>query len=344
MEPMTMGLLMGGSAAANIAGGIMGGRASKKAAQRAAEAKMAMFNEIKQRLEAIGIPSVVAQEIALNDPEYAGDLIAEQLGETELAGLQANPELRQYRMDAIRELEERSETGLTGAEVAQLRSLQDETGAQAMARDKAILSQMDQAGTMTSGANLAQRLLASQGAAQREAEGARNLASEASNRRAMAIQQLGQQAGSLEDTDFTRDANVARQRDAITEANLKNRMSTNQYNLNRMDNRNQTLADLRNKEQTHNKALLQQQYQNEMQKVSPLINAMTGQGQAMSDMHTQVGQGQAGMMSGIGQGIGNAATQFAAWDAKKSSGSNSGGPNPYGSTSVTGSGSYWDEP
>jgi len=297
-------------AGANVVGGYLAGKAAEKAAKEAAAIQQANFAKLQQQLEAIGIPSRVAQEIALTDPEYAGDLIAEQLGDTKLAEVQVDPAMRQRRMDAIRALEERSITGLTGAEKAQLADLRDQTGAQAKAQDQAILSQMAQSGTLDSGAALAQRLMASQAATQRQAQASRDLAAEASNRRFAAVQALGQQAGELENTDYGRAADVARNRDVISEANARNRMSANQYNLGRKDTLAAQKAANRSQEEMYNKGLIQTEYANKMGQFGALAGLQTGAANAAAGAAQAAGQGKAQMYAGLGSAIGNVAGAY----------------------------------
>ncbi len=300
----------GVGAAANVVGGYLAGKAAEKAAKEAAAIQQANFAKLQQQLEAIGIPSRVAQEIALTDPEYAGDLIAEQLGDTKLAEVQVDPAMRQRRMDAIRSLEERSITGLTGAEKAQLADLRDQTGAQAKAQDQAILSQMAQSGTLDSGAALAQRLMASQAATQRQAQASRDLAAEASNRRFAAVQALGQQAGELENTDYGRASDIARNRDVISEANARNRMSANQYNLGRKDSLAAQKSSNRNEEERFNKGLIQKEYENKMGQFNTIAGIQTGSANAQAGAIQAAGQGKAQMYSGIGSGIADVAGAY----------------------------------
>lgn len=297
-------------AGANILGGVMAGKAASKAAKEAAAIQQANFNQLKQQLESIGIPSRVAQEIALTDPQYAGDLIAEQLGDTQLAEVSADPAMRQKRMDAIRALEERSLTGLTEAEKAEFANLADQVNAEAKARDNAILSQMAQSGTMDSGAALSQRLMANQAATQRQAQQARDLGAEASNRRFAAVQALGDQAGRLEDIDYGRAADVAGRRDVIAEANARNRMNAGQFNLGRKDTLEAQKAANRNQQEMYNKGLIQQEYQNKMQQFGQLAGIQTGAANAASNAATQAGQGKAQMYSGIGSALGGAAAAY----------------------------------
>ena len=302
---------MAASAGAQLLGGVLGGKAASKAAKEAAAIQQANFNQLKQQLEAIGIPSRVAQEIALTDPQYAGDLIAEQLGDTKLAEVSADPAMRQRRLEALNALEERSVTGLTAAEKAQMQELSAQVGAQAKAKDNAILSQMAQSGSLSSGDVLAQRLLASQAATQRQADASRDLAAQASNRRFSAIQALGEQAGNLEDIDYRRGTDIAGRRDAIAEANARNRMTAGQYNLGRKDVLESQRAANRSQEEMYNKGLIDKEYQNKMGQFNTLAGIQTGAATAASNAATQAGQGKAQMYSGIGQAAGSLASSYA---------------------------------
>lgn len=294
-------------AAANLLGGYLGGKASEKAAKEAAAIQQANFQQLKDQLEAIGIPSRVAQEVALSDPQYAGDLIAEQLGPSALQNVSADQGMRQKRMNAIRELEARSATGLTASEKAQFANLNDQVNAQAKARDNAILSQLAQSGNMDSGASLAQRLMANQAATQRQAQQGRDLGAEASNRRFAAIQALAEQAGNLENTDYTRASDKANKMDAIAQANAANRMNAAQYNLGNKQQLAYQSAANKNQQEMYNKGLIQQEYQNKIGQFGTLAGLQTGSANTQANLANQLGQGKAQMYANMGSAIGNVA-------------------------------------
>lgn len=297
-------------AAANIYGGMQAQKAQKQAAQEAAAIQQANIAAMTSKLEAIGLPSIVAQQLVLKDPQYAGDLIAQQLGPSALEQVAPDAALRKDRMSAIRSLQERVDTGLTPSELAQYQQMADQTGMAAKSRDAAIMSQMAQSGTMDSGAALAQRLMANQGATQRQAEQGRVLGGQAADRRFAAIQALGEQSGNLENTDFSRASNLASQRDAIARANAANLQSTQQFNLGRKDVLAAQAAENRKEEERKRSQLVNQEYLNKMGRFATEADLMSGSANVGANLATTLGAGKAALASGIGSAIGGAATSI----------------------------------
>ena len=111
MDPITAAALIGGGS--SLLGGILGGNAAEKAANQAAAINEQNYQRNKALLESIGIPSIEAQEILLTNPEYAGELIAETLGDSELKNISTDPTLRRDQMNALSELRDLSKSGLS---------------------------------------------------------------------------------------------------------------------------------------------------------------------------------------------------------------------------------------
>jgi len=209
-------------------GGVLAGNASKKAAAAAAAAQEAAFQRNKALLESVGIPSVEAQEIALQNPEYVGDLVAELQGDTELKEISTDPILRQNQMDQLAQLKELSTQGLSTVD----RIAMDEANQEATSADKSrraqMLSQMAQRGTADSGAQLAMQLASVESANQQANQAANNTAKNAYNNRINAMNSLAQNSASMENNDFNRQAQVGTAQDAIQRFNAQTRNQTNQ--------------------------------------------------------------------------------------------------------------------
>lgn len=315
MEPMTMALLAG--AGTNILGGILGGNAASKAAAQAAAAQKEMYDKNVALLESVGVPTIEAQEIALQSPEYVGDYVAQIQGDTELKEIATDPQLRRNQMEALAQVKELSEQGLGTVDKIAI----DEANLEATQADKArraqILSQMAQRGTADSGVQLAMQLASAQDAATQAQTAANNQAKMAASNRMNAINQLAQQSANMENLDFNRQAQIASAQDAIQRFNAQTMNQQNQYNLQNRQNIANQQAETANKQQMYNKGLIQQDYLNRLNKATAQTGQNTAYGSNLANNALTAGQGKANMYSSIGQGLGNMATAFAANSAQK---------------------------
>lgn len=295
-------------AAGNIAGGYLGGKAAEKAARQAAQAQAEAFERNVAILEAIGVPSVEAQKIALENPEYVGDFIAETLGDTALSEISLDPQMRQNQMDMLARLQELSTEGLGVEDRIALDQVLQEATAGDQSRRASILNDMAQRGTVDSGAQLASQLDSNQQANQQAFDNAQNIAAQASRNRMNAMQMLSNQSANMEQTDYGRAAQKATAQDAIQQFNASVRNQAGQQNLANRQNLANQKASTANQQEIYNKGLLQQDYLNRLQKAQSKIGLNTAQGQNQAESALQEGQGKANMWQNIGQGVGNAAT------------------------------------
>lgn len=305
MDPMTMAMI--GGAGANIIGGVLAGNAAKKASNQAAAINEQNYQRNKALLESVGIPSIEAQEIALTNPEYVGDLVAELQGETALKEIATNPQLRQKQMDVLAQLEGLSQTGLGTVDRIALDEAEEKATQDEKSRRASILSEMAQRGTLDSGAQLASQLQSNQQANQNQLDAARNIAKQAQSSRLSAMNALASQAGNLENLDYNRAADVATAQDAIQRFNASTRNQANQYNTTSRQNlANQTSSNA-NEQQMYNKGLLQQDYTNRLNRATAQAGMNTNYASNQAQNALTAGAGKANMYSQIASGVGNAA-------------------------------------
>ena len=266
-----------GIAAAGIGAGLISGSKAAKAAKQAAAASaaesgrqydlsMAQMKEAVEYLKAQGVPEEEAQRIALETA---------QLDPSAMEDISLDPRLRSAQMDALAGLQERGEAGLTEEEKSQQDMIMRSAGAQAQAQDKAVLQNMAERGIGGSGSELIARLQGSQSAADRASVGQAQLAGQAQNRALEALGQAGQLGGQIRGQEYGEQANLASARDRINQFNEQQRVAT------------------ANQQEIHNKALIQQQYENELAKRQGVASAQT--------MTAQAGVDRAGQISKAGQ-------------------------------------------
>jgi hypothetical protein len=258
-----------------------------------------LMKENIKRLEALGIPSIEAQQIALQNPELVGMLEAEQLGPSAMEGVSTDPRLKQAQMGALEQMSGLAETGLGAEDRAAMNQLRRSVGGEAQAQSAAALQNAAASGTLNSGNALMAQLMAGQNAANRGAEGADRLAAQASAARREALGMKANMATQMGQQDFSQKSSVANARDAISQFNTQNRQNTNQFNLqNRQALENQRAANA-NTQETHNKGLIQQNFQNEFQKASGVTGANTQLAGNLQQQGQAKAQGAADMNKGL---------------------------------------------
>ena len=281
-------------------------QAGREQSDRYAAEAAKMRDEAVRRLEEVGIPTVEAQRIVLESPELVGLQEYQQMGPSAMEDISTDPRLKQAQMDALSKMQEMGGSGLTEAEKAQAMLMQREVAGEEQARQKSILQEMAQRGIGGSGVELAARLSSSQGAADRRAVQQAQLAAQAQQRALQAITQGGSLAGNMQSTEFGQKAQQASAADQIAQFNAAQRAQIDAANLaNRQAVANQQAA-ISNQQETFNKSLLQQDYNNRMRKAESVANMKTGQAAASDKQATNAANAGATAASGASKAAGSA--------------------------------------
>lgn len=288
-----------------LLGSIIGGNKAKKAAAEAAAIQEANYQRNKALLESVGIPSIEAQEIALKNPEYVGDLVAEIQGKSALSEIATDPQLRENQMNQLAELQGLSQTGLGTVDRITLDEAQNEATQADKSRRAGILSQMAQRGMLDSGSTLAAQLQSAESANQQAMQQSQNIAKQASTNRMNAINALANQSSNIESKDYSRQADAATAQDAIQRFNVGTRNTTNASNLANKQNIADATANNANKQEMYNKGLLQQDYTNRLNRAQSIAGLNNSQANNQAQAALTAGQGTANMYGQIGQAAGN---------------------------------------
>lgn len=289
----------------------------KKERQAAAAARMQSEQQIKmavEELEAVGVPTVEAQKIAISKhmPEVVGTEELRELAPSRMEDISVDPRLRESQMKALDELESRGESGFTTEEKAKFQSLRREMAGQEQARQASILQSLAQRGQLGSGAEIAARLSSSQASAEREAQAAQQMAAESAAARRQALAQAGQVAGQIRGQEFGEESQRAQAADIINRFNTQQQTDIARRNLERSQQAAEQREAIRRQEEQYNKGLIGQQYGQRMQKAQAIAQARTGAsqmyGQQAAAHSAAAAQKKAATMGLIGAGIGAAAT------------------------------------
>ena len=265
------------------------GLTDTKAAETYANDSKATVERAAQLLKNIDLPDIEKQRIIMELPEVIGYLQAEQLGQTSLESVKEDPRLRNAQMNALQMLQDRGREGLTAEDRLAFRELQDQAAGQEQARQKSIISEMAQRGTLDSGASLAAQLSSSQASAQQAQAQASQMARAALDAKRNALAQSAQAAGQLSQQDYGRQSDLARSRDIINQFNTSNRQNVNQQNLGTQQRISEAQAAGKNQQNLYNAGLYQQQFQNEMSKAGAQNQITMNQAATLAQQAAQQG-------------------------------------------------------
>lgn len=169
---------------------------------------------------------LMAQAAAQYGPEATKELEAvhfQQLGPSAMEGVTADPEAVAMQRQALRGLQEAATTsGLTAAERADFDQAMSDAAQFEQSQRGAIVQDANARGIGGSGFELAQRLAAQQGSADRSHKAGQQAAAAAARRQALAQMQLGQMAGSFREQGFGEDSAKAQAQDAVSRFNTAN--------------------------------------------------------------------------------------------------------------------------
>lgn len=330
----TAAMIVGGAMiGSSVLGGVMANKQAEKYGARAQAASDAAVAELKS----VGVPDIEAQKIVLQNPQLVFKFDPEleqyyELGKSKMNDITVDPKLRDAQMNALTKLQEVGDTGLTPEDKASLNQIRRSSEQQAKAGDETILQNMQSRGMGGSGQELALRGISNQQAMQNASQQGDQLAATAYKRALDAIAQAGGLGGQMENQQFGEQAQQAQAQDLINKFNIQNRQDVQARNVqskNAAENQLQTLkqnlegarVDTANQQEVHNKELIQQNFENQLQKAMAVANAETGN----ASMLNSQGRATAANIAGIGQGVSSGLGSMYAMGAFKGSPSGAGG-------------------
>jgi hypothetical protein len=259
------------------------------------------------------VPDPAQQQLFLQKYQQTGKLDpqieqAMQQQGTNLDKISTDPSLQQAQMKALGQLQSEGLSGGLGLQdQATYQQQVNDANAAAKGRAGSIQDSMQARGMGDSGLGLVAQMQNAQNANQTQAQSSLQAAADARQRALQSIQGSGSLAGQMQQQQYSQKANAAQAQDAINRFNTQNMQGVNQRNVDRSNEAqkgNLTLqqdvanknTDLSNYQQQYNKNLYQQQYQNQMQKVSGATgqynqNAQTafGMGNQLANTYGKIG-------------------------------------------------------
>src|SRR4029077_11782675 len=179
---------------------------SANAAGDKAAAQAATQNALEQ-IQALGAPPDLAQQLILNKFQQAGELTPElqqrvQLGPSAVSQIQTNPQLLQAQTQALQQMQQQSQSGMSPADQAAYQQMKNQLAQQTQGQQQAVLQSYAARGEAGAGNELAQQLLAGQAGANQAQASGNQIAGAASQRALEALSNAGNMASQLQGQQF----------------------------------------------------------------------------------------------------------------------------------------------
>lgn len=257
-------------------------QANQDAIAKQRAANLALYNNI-------AVPDLKVDYQHLNqgtmiDPRLA---TAEQLGSRDaLQDINLDPRLKQAKMNSLDTLSKIAGAGFTPDELNAMQQQRSAREADTTAKMKQIQQSMDMRGVGNSDLNQAQQMMEAQSGANRGAADARDMQAQAFRRSLQAITDSGNLASNYENSDYSRQQNLANAQNSRELTNLNQRANTNNNNVNRFNEalatnvgRQNSVLDknvaINNSMQDQNNNLAQNKFSNQITKAQGQSGANT---------------------------------------------------------------------
>jgi len=260
------------------------------AAEKSMKKAAGLTKEQMKRLDAIDLPDEEKMKLLLENPELVGLLDAENIEDSKMGEISLDPQLRENQMKALQSLTDQSEQGLTASDKYSMEQLLGDVASADKSRQAGIEAEMARRGMDSSGAALMAKMQGGQDSANAGREKAMQMAAQGQQNKMAALSQLGNMSGNMQNADFQRQSSQASAQDAIARANAMNRQNVSGQNLAARQNIENQRANISNQQQTYNKGLEQQQFQNKLQKAG----AQGAAGSNLANMYSNQAGAQAG--------------------------------------------------
>lgn len=298
-----------------LAGGLAGMGKSNSAAGSAADLRA----QALAAMNAVPLPTDLANKIYYNQYQNAGALTPTQEQTLNAAPSIAgqtigNAGLQSAQMQALNAMKNVSQTGMSSTDRARLNQIQQQAATQAEGQKQAVMQNFAQRGQGGSGNELLAQLQASQNASNQANQAGLGVAANAQQNALSALGQYGQQAGQMEGQQFGQQFQAGSAADQLNRFNTQNQLSqqarnvagqnaAQQYNLQNSQNLANANTGQTNQEMLRGVNAKQQLFNDAITKAG---------GQASADFTGAQGAIQAGNTAATGmQNIGEGAGQMA---------------------------------
>lgn len=294
----------------SVIGGIAG-QAASSGARGEANNDAQMANNIIQEIQAA--PDI-SKPLILQKYQQAG-ILTPAMQQTITAALPANittdPRFKSAQMQALQQMQQRANTGLTQGDRAALNQAQLQAQGDTKSRLASIQQQMQQQGLSDSGTALAAKLAAAQGESNQMATNADQQAMMSQQAREQALGQLGQFGSQLQNQDFGQQLQQQQAQQQMQRFNIQNQLGVQAANVGAQNNAQ--AANLANAQNLSNMNVGGQnqeannQLQRQMQQYNTNVGTDTLKANSYGNLagwNNQLGAQQANASQQMGTGIG----------------------------------------
>lgn len=273
---------------------------SKNAGKSEMGQATALMRDNIARLEAINIPTVEAQRIALETPELVGLLEAEALGPSRFENISLDPRLQAAERSALEDI-----IGFAQSkEMDPMSRLNLEEGlAKSIGAQQASFQKIDENLQLPAGQKLALKLQEIQNTGQRDMKTAMQVAADARLAKIAALGQSADLASRIQQQQLGVEQNRAAAADEINRFNTQNRQNINQFNAQNRIATQRGGEATRNQQQMYNQGLIQQQFQNELARTTGVTGAQSNLANIYGQQGAASAQGQATQNAAILGGL-----------------------------------------
>lgn len=265
-----------------------------------AKFRQAALDEIAR----IQTPDVNSMKIKLDELIQQGVITPEEaqaalVDTNAYEGINVDPGMRAAQMEALQGLQDvYQQGGLTAMDRSKIQQIQDEQSQFEKGQREAIMDNSRRRGVSGSGMEIAAQLMAQQEGANRAGRAGLDVAAMAQQRALEAMMQSGQLGGQIEDRSYGQQAQKAAAANEIAKFNASNMQQVNLTNTAARNSAQETnlrekqrVADsnttARNLNRARDADLIQQNYQNQMDKAKAVAGAYSGQGAAADNRQAQ---------------------------------------------------------
>lgn len=297
-------------AAASAITGYLGQQQAAKSERE----KRKLLQQARAEFEKIEVPeekAAVYEELkraGVLTPEFEKEI---NIPDTEYTKVQADPALKQAQMNALARLSQLGESGgFDEADKANLERARQRYAAESASQQGAVQESLARRGLQSAGAEMVQRQMAAQNAANQTADIERQLQGEGRRRALEAILQGGQVSGNIRSQDVGEQERRAAAIDRINQMRVQNQIDVNQRNVERQNaaqaanlQNQQRIQDanvaFRNQAYDTNRTANQRTFQNQMARAGGMASPITNQASAFG----QKAEGEKDMWGGLASGI-----------------------------------------
>ena len=241
--------------------------------------------QIQDYYSNVDLPSVEDMQVQLQQLVQQGVITPEDASaalqqRSAMNDIQTDPNLKQNQAQALASLQQIANNGgMLDVDKANLTKIRADEDTAAQGKRDAIIQNANARGVGGSGIELLSQMQNQQDSATRASQRDMDVSAQAQQRALDALIQQGTLSTQYQNQDFNQKAQTAQANDAISKFNAQNQQQVNLTNQAADNNAQQTnlaakqnVADsnaaLENQQQLYNKQLLQQQYQNKLNKAN----------------------------------------------------------------------------